>query len=205
MKHKSKRAENKKEDDKRTNILKCARSLLIEDGYPSFSMRKVASKAGIHLKTLQHYFSTKQDLILETTNFILDTYYFSQYVDLFNKIDKSSSVGALSEVIGYLVRDTRVEETSKFFSEMWALSFRDEAAKTALDTFYVRHRHQLELLIARANTQIDHKTVKLRAAVIASQIEGLVPLIGFAKPDHSAFHNIEREVRDRIMQYALAP
>lgn len=190
--------------DRRTDILKAARAMLIQNGYPAFSMRRFADKIGIHLKTLQHYFATKRDLILETLDYTLDTHYFDQYVTLFNKVGNSSSADAFSTIIKYLIEDCRREETSKFFSEMWALSFRDEGARTALDAFYVRHRQQLEMLIARANPKLSPKTTKLRAAVIACQIEGLVPLIGYDKPDHLGFHVMESEVHDRIMEYVFS-
>lgn len=185
-------------------ILKSARAILVENGYPTFSMRRVANRSGIHLKTLQHYFETKRELILETLDYTLYTHYFKQYVTIFDQIEGNSSVNVLSNIIRYLIEDARTEETSKFFSEMWALSFRYEGARAALDGFYVKHRQQLELLIARANPKITHKSVKLRAGVIASQIEGLVPLIGYDKPDHLGLGDMEREVHDRIMEYVLA-
>lgn len=184
-------------------ILKSARAILVENGYPAFSMRRVANRSGIHLKTLQHYFETKRHLILETLEYTLDAHYFEQYVTIFKEIGQTSNVNLLSRIIRYLIEDARTEDTSKFFSEIWALSFRYDGARAALDGFYVKHRQQLELLIAGANPNISHKSVKLRAGVIASQIEGLVPLIGYNKPVHSALDDMEREVHDRIMEYVL--
>ena len=66
--------------ERRIAILEAARHTLIEDGYPDFTLRRIAKKAHIHLKTLQHYFATKRELLLETVNYTLDTYY---YVKLF--------------------------------------------------------------------------------------------------------------------------
>ncbi len=190
--------------DRRQEILQSAREVLISYGYHSFSMRRVATTAGIHLKTLQHYFETKQELLVETLNYTLDKHYFGQYLRLFKDAVDDSSKQALSNVISYLISDCTTEDTSKFFSEMWALSFRDQDARAALDSFYISHRNQLEMLMIRANPKMSRETAKLRAAVIAAQIEGLVVLIGHNKPRHSEFENLQQETHDRIMEYVFA-
>lgn len=194
----------KGEGERRKDILQAACDVLVQEGYHAWSMRRVASKCGIHLKTLQHYFETKRDLILETVAYNLESHYLDQYAAFSNSVDGNSGDEALSKVLTYLIADCREESTSKFYSELWALSFRDEGARAALDSFYVRHRQQLEEMILRANPKLVRKTAKLRAAVIACQIEGLVPIVGYDKPDHEAFANMDREVHDRILAYVYA-
>lgn len=198
------RKKAKGEGERRKDILQAACDVLVQEGYHAWSMRRVASKCGIHLKTLQHYFETKRDLILETVDYTLESHYLNQYAAFSDSADGNSSRETLSKVLVYLIADCREERTSKFFSELWALSFRDEGARAVLDSFYVHHREQLEEMILRANPKLDRKTAKLRAAVIACQIEGLVPVVGYDKPDHEAFTNMDREVHDRILAYAYA-
>ena len=41
-------------------ILEATKLLLSEQGYDKLSLRKIAAITGIHLKTLQHYFPTKE-------------------------------------------------------------------------------------------------------------------------------------------------
>ena len=96
-------------------------------------------------------------------------------------------------------------ETDLFFVEFWALAARDPDASEALDNFYARHRHLIANLVARANTDLSERTVQMRAAVIAEQIEGLVMFIGHNKPKHPEMDGIEDEVHRRVMSYALAP
>ncbi len=44
-------------------ILEAAEQLLIDSGYHNFSMRKVATKAGVSVGNLQHYFHSKDKLM----------------------------------------------------------------------------------------------------------------------------------------------
>jgi AcrR family transcriptional regulator len=186
-------------------ILNAARQILIEEGYPSFTMRRIAKRANIHLKTLQHYFNTKRILLMETVNYTLDNCYFKIYEDIDSGVAKRSPKDALSWVLEFLIADCKAEDTCKFFFELWALSSRDEDACEALDALYTRHRQQIEKLLARANPTLSAKKIKLRAAVIAEQIEGLVPFIGYGKPRHPEFAGLEAEVHKRLMEYALQP
>tara|TARA_R110002096_G_scaffold434321_2_gene655531 strand:- start:7028 stop:7678 length:651 start_codon:yes stop_codon:yes gene_type:complete len=189
--------------ERRIAILEAARHTLIEDGYPDFTLRRIAKKAHIHLKTLQHYFATKRELLLETVNYTLDTYY---YVKLFENLsnNKKGCNENLKDVLKYLITDCLTSDTTKFFCELWALSIRDDDARDALDAMYVRHRHEIELLIIAANPGISTSKAKVRATLMAAQIEGLVVFIGYGKPWHPEFDQLEEEVLDRLMEYALA-
>lgn len=186
-------------------ILQAARKVLIEDGYGKFSMRQVAKCAGIHLKTLQHHFGSRETLLSEAMSYTLDEHYLAMYDEIDGSISHLQPEKALSWVIAFLIEDCREMETDLFFLEFWALAARDPYACAALDNFYVRHRHRVANLIARANSSLSARTVELRAAVIAEQIEGLVMFIGHNKPKHPEMDGLEEEVHRQIMSYALAP
>lgn len=53
-----------KGEKKKRDILAVARPFLLKEGYPSFSLRDVAKKAGISLGNLQYYFPAKDDLLV---------------------------------------------------------------------------------------------------------------------------------------------
>ena len=66
----------KRKSSKKRNleILEATRVLLSEKGYDKLSLRKIAVITGIHLKTLQHYFPTKEILIKSTLEYVLSLY-----------------------------------------------------------------------------------------------------------------------------------
>ena len=55
-------------------ILEATKLLLSEQGYDKLSLRKIAAITGIHLKTLQHYFPTKEILIKATLEYVQSLY-----------------------------------------------------------------------------------------------------------------------------------
>jgi AcrR family transcriptional regulator len=52
-------------DERREQILDCARVLFSERNYPAVSMGEIADSAGVARGLLHHYFGTKRDLYLE--------------------------------------------------------------------------------------------------------------------------------------------
>ena len=50
--------------DTRTRLLDAARTCLLEDGYASFSTRRVADQAGVPLSQIHYHFGGKQGLVL---------------------------------------------------------------------------------------------------------------------------------------------
>ncbi|MFC4349184.1 TetR/AcrR family transcriptional regulator [Kordiimonas lipolytica] len=186
-------------------LLDSARQVFIDEGYGSFSMRRVAKRAGVHLKTLQHYFNSKSELITAAMNFTLDEHYLAMYEEIDGGITNLSPEKALSWVLKFLIDDCTTMETGLFFVEIWALAARDPDACMALDSFYVRHRHQIANLISHANPALSESTVQLRAAVVAEHIEGLVMFIGHNKPKHPEMAGIKDEIHDQLMRYALSP
>ena len=52
-----------KGEQRRQDILACARTLLVEDGYDGFVLREVAARVGVTLGNLQYYFATRDDLL----------------------------------------------------------------------------------------------------------------------------------------------
>lgn len=192
-----------KAKQKRTHILDAARDVLTQDGYNKFTLRAVACRAGVHLKTLQYYFDTKGRLLSEALNHLLENY-FASYIQLYRRLGNLSSADALTVTIEFLLEDMTDEKTGKLFFELWALAARDPEAEQALDGLYVRHRRHLELLISRVNPRLRPETVSLRATIIAAQIEGLMIFIGAGKPKHPEFEGLRDEALRMIISYAAA-
>ena len=61
--------------ERRISILEVAYHILAKEGYQGFTMRRIASEAKMHLKTLQHYYATKKDLLMGTLRYTVTKYY----------------------------------------------------------------------------------------------------------------------------------
>jgi hypothetical protein len=88
---------------------------------------------------------------------------------------------------------------------MWAMANRSLAVSRMMDTFYGRLRGAIEAMIADLNPKMPADTRALRAALITTQIEGLMILVGPRKPKHRELDGIEQEAMAQIENMALRP
>ncbi|HAB15747.1 MAG TPA: hypothetical protein DCE44_04775 [Verrucomicrobiales bacterium] len=186
-------------------ILVAARDTLKDVGYASFALREVASRAQVHLKTLQYHFKTKGSLIEETLNYSLTRHYYDSYISLFNSLQTSSHEELIEETVRFLVFDGAQGGTSSFFFDLWAMAMRDEDAKLAVDHFYSRYRRLMAWLISNANPKIGGQAVELRAALIIAQIEGLMLFLNQDMPKHAELSNLADEAVREIMRCIRSP
>jgi hypothetical protein len=87
--------------------------------------------------------------------------------------------------------------------EMWAMANRSLAVSKMMDTFYGRLRDSIDGMIADLNPKMAADTRALRAALITTQIEGLMILVGPRKPKHRELDGIEDEALAQIETMAL--
>ena len=126
-------------------ILEATKLLLSEQGYDKLSLRKIAAITGIHLKTLQHYFPTKEILIKATLEYVQSLYE--------KKIQEISSHSTDAEknfknYINYLVEDIKTIETAGFFYQLWAMAHVDENTNNIMEQIYQAHTDSIENLIS---------------------------------------------------------
>ena len=128
-----------------TDIFNAARAVLIEDGYTQFSLRNIASRAGIHLSNLQYYFPGKDKLIHGLLEFIANSY-DEKYSELFNNLPSDPEL-RFQAVIKHLLADIKDAKTRRFFIQLWALlessdallPFRPNGRTRALPFTFCRH------------------------------------------------------------------
>ncbi|MDG2115530.1 MAG: TetR/AcrR family transcriptional regulator [Porticoccaceae bacterium] len=194
-------ARNKREIE----IVEQARNLLAEQGYSKFSMRGVAASMGISLRTVQHYYPTKRDLLSETVKYTLVHYYHEQFHILFEENETKDPTEKFLIMIDYMLEDVRNPFSIKFFTELWALSLRDLDASIAMDTIYTLHRQNIEQLIVEINPNLSASRSSHRATIVIALIEGLMLMLGDGKPHHSELDGIDQEVRKRILDIVMMP
>ena len=184
-------------------ILEAARCILIEDGYTQFSLRNIASRAGIHLSNLQYYFPGKDELIHGLMGFIADEYE-QNYHAMFRKMPEDPEQ-RLKAAIQYLLADIRNSKTRRFFIQFWALLESSDAhSGVLLNRMYAMHIATLCELIAAVNVDLGPGQLQQRAAMIAALIEGMMLMIDDADeklaPGETA---IEQEMEKQILRIAM--
>ena len=187
---------------RRRQILEISRELVAESGFEAFSLRKVANTAGIHLKTLQYYFSTRQSLIHATLE---DTYtlYRSAVEEIIHR--ESASEDQFRAYIRYLLSDQKDRQTAGFFYQLWARAHTDPDTNTMMEKMYANHTRTLESLIRPLVPESQTDQCRTRAIMVAALIEGMMLFIGHGKNESRHIANIEDDVVAQCTRIATQP
>lgn len=183
-------------------ILGVARRLFTEGGYSEMTMRQVADQVGISLSNVQHYFPSRESLLRALLESVMNS-----YDPALGEIEEkfTNPRERLVAAARYLLADSKRAETERLFVEIWSLATRDPIAREIFDMMYTYHRETLERLVSAANPALPEHLVKLRAALVAMQIEGLMLLISESKPQHPELEGIDDECVAAILRIVEAP
>lgn len=176
----------KKGKDSAAAILDAASQLLIEVGYHNFSLRKVASAAGVSLGNLQYYYPVKDALVQAMLDKTIQRY----IVDFEEIRHHGHPKQQFAEMVERVVSDLNTRETTLFFPELWSLSNHEEKVPKYMDEMYAKYRHYLGLIIAEINPGLTAKQVKRLALFISCSIEGHTMFVGYGKPWKKETRNI---------------
>ena len=183
----------KRKSSKKRNleILEATRVMLSEKGYDKLSLRKIAVITGIHLKTLQHYFPTKEILIKSTLEYVI-----SLYDKKVQEISTHSSDPEknFKNYVKYLIEDTKNIQTAGFFYQLWAMSYLDEKTNNIMSKMYLGHTNNIEKLIETLNPDMGNHMRKHRAVMISALIEGMMLFVGYGKKRPKNTAHIETEI-----------
>lgn len=115
-------------------ILKACREIVSEEGLPAVNMRAVAKRCGVALGSLYNYFSTKDELVLETIE--------SVWQDIFHMDRSCGTELSFPETVGWIFESVRngADEYPNFFTTH-SLSFASAGKTKAKSTMnaYLGH------------------------------------------------------------------
>lgn len=184
-------------------ILQVARLLFATEGYSGFTMRTVAARCGMKLGNLQHYYKTREQLlqaVLEQVMFSYDGHYLR-----LPGAPNGSPQKRFAAIIRFLIEDLKNPLTSGTFMELWALAERHKFAAAIMDKMYSHHRENIARLIHDLNPKLPGHESARRAALIATQIEGLNLLLAHGKPKHKELSGLEGEALRWMTKLATEP
>jgi TetR/AcrR family transcriptional regulator len=178
-------------------ILRCATDIFVTEGYGGLSMRKVASSAGIALSNLQHYFPGREDLFAALMRQTI-----SDYAEKYDSIRHSSRSPEeqLEMVVRMLIEDDKQSRIQSLFVNMWALAQTHDFARQIMDEAYVVQRRTIRDFVEAVNPDLAPLELSCRAALITSQIDGLIVLI----PQRNRFPSDIRGIEDEAVRAILA-
>ncbi|WP_080971069.1 TetR/AcrR family transcriptional regulator [Burkholderia cepacia] len=179
-------------------ILTNAIEIFVTDGYGELSMRKVATKTGLSLSNLQHYFPSREDLLATIINVTLANYAGS-YDDL--RADTTLTPEArLEKLVRLLIEDSKQSKTQGLFVNLFALAQSQEFARKTIEEAYTLQRHMVAEFVMAINPALPPPVLARRSALITAQIEGLVVFI----PQRNRFPSDLKGLEDDAVKAVLA-
>lgn len=164
-------------------ILEAARDVLVEEGYPSLTMRNVAKRAGMTVGNLSYYYAKRDDLLHDLLEAVIQG-----YVEDFDRIVEDverSPEERLEDMIRFVVGDLSTMETTGFFPALWALAAHDTVAAREMSFVYDIERNAFAKVIAAMRPDLAKKDRVLLGLFISASIEGHTMFIGY-KRDRAA-------------------
>jgi AcrR family transcriptional regulator len=161
-------------------ILNAAEELMIEEGYHNFSIRKVATKAGVTVGNLQYHFATKAGLIEAMLDHCID-----RYLELFARVREESGDNPrkqLKHLVHVIFADLNTRTTTHFFPELWSLSNHEGYATELMDDMYAKYRAVLVEVIQAINPRLKRREADGLALFMSASMEGHTVFVGHNKP-----------------------
>ena len=159
--------------ERATSILDAARDIATENGITKLSMRSVASRVGISLSNLQHYYATKEELIECLLGYMTDGW----QADI-TKVLLANANAAPSERFRYAIdvvwNSIQDPRTANVLLDVWALASRDKFAAGLVEQLRSREQKAMLQLLREMSGDRSRRDLELRASMIVVVIEGLI-------------------------------
>ncbi len=158
---------------RRDQILDVAIEQLVAHGPAEFSLRAVASAAGIRLGNLQYYFATRGELVGAVLDRKLN-HELARVEALLGAptIDDPPDEARLMAIIDLILADQSDRQTVVLFQDLWALAARDPEISAVVRAFYARYQDQVTAVIMLLRPGLNPAVATRSARLTLSLIEG---------------------------------
>jgi AcrR family transcriptional regulator len=182
-------------------ILEEAKNIIVEEGFLGLSFRAIAKRTGTTVGNIGYYYGTKDDLMVDLAEYIFDKWEMRLQREMPPAM--TDKLEMFRYCVRYMIDQNKQRKTMFLLLEMWAMANRSRAVSKMMDTFYSRLRASIERMIGELNPSLPADTRALRAALITTQIEGLMIVAGPGKPRHRELDGLEDEAMVQIERMAL--
>ena len=161
-------------------VLRAALAILVEEGYPALSFRRVAARCGMSVGNVNYYFRTKDDLVRELLDAVISSYEVS-FTNIMRE-PGATPEKRLEQVVTLILEDIGTPKTTCFFPELWALSNHDPVVFKRMHELYHRARVVLNEIIAEVNPALPEVERETLALFMSASMEGMTMFAGHEKP-----------------------
>ena len=133
--------------DRKTEILREAIKLIVDEGYSSLSMRALARASGLKLGALQYHFRTWDALLTALVNFIE-----AEITSAFSAPGGPSEIPSILSMVEFML-DEQVGTSEQLFNDrlwtqLWAMEQVEPLVSDLLEEVYATFLAKLETLMA---------------------------------------------------------
>ena len=185
------------------SILAAALELLTREGLAALSMRKVAEQLNVRLSAVQYHFPTWEMLLQAMMKKVQSEY--TGVIQAYVETSTLSRQQQFEKVLAYLLRDIKSPPVQSVFAQLWALAQTNAFSREVMNSMYDYERGVFEFFIKELNPSLARKEVVQRAALMVTQIEGLMLLIPQQTRFPRAMAGIEQVCVEQIIGLAHAP
>jgi AcrR family transcriptional regulator len=139
------------QEERRLQILKALDSCLQEKSFEKTSIKDIAREAGVNHGVLHYYFSSKEDILLNYIDYVIDDYR-TQVKDLLGSKDvaRLGKRELIEEIFSFINdRITLNKGLSRIFVEIWEIALYHDAVRAKLREAYMRWFDELVANLGR--------------------------------------------------------
>ncbi|CAG2150687.1 HTH-type transcriptional regulator BetI [Cupriavidus yeoncheonensis] len=164
-------------------LIEASIRVFARDGYGGYSINRVAAEVGVRLSTLQHYFGTRDQLLVATIREV-----YGRYIDRYARLGANKlqpPEARLNTIIDEFFDDILVvdADVTPFVLECWALAEHDPAIAELVGAGNKQFQQIWLDLIAEINPALPEQECAIRASLIEAHAQGLMALCRRGGPD----------------------
>ena len=192
-------------NDRRSEIIATARSVLAEKGPGALTMRHIADLVGIKLASLQYHFPNKAALI-EALSADVVAHYEEHLEQVATEHEEDPEL-YLAELIRWIrsEKDGEWRLIHRLEVQFWAMALTDETVAKAQVEFFAGYRELLADIIRRINPELTELQALQRGALMSVMIDGCCLIENDALPRDSVLSQLTDELIKTALELAKRP
>ena len=185
--------------DKRIQILEALNRCLQNKPFDKTSIKDIARAAGVNHGLLHYYFKSKEDILIQYIDYVID-HYRSMVKERFNdkKLEDIDKKKLIEEFFMFIHdRITLDRSLSKVFIEIWEIAVYHPAVKAKLQRAYQEWMDVLSNMLKSLNKDIDLS--RRTSFAMVAFLEGMALFSIILDPDSKEFMKILSGFQSKII------
>lgn len=166
--------------DTREMIVRTALAILLDEGWPAMSMRRVAMVSGLKFGNLTYHFRTRDDLVRALLEAVIAAYEREFAETVFEA--GLTAEQRLERYCRIVLDDIPTRKTTNLFPELWARANHEAFVHDRMQDLYARARAPLDPIIAEMRPDLSVRDRETLALFISFAMEGSTMFAGHDKP-----------------------